>query len=140
MDETGKITSTYNNLAKIEITPNASCEKCKICDIGENGQRIVEATNSIKAQVGNIVKLEMNSTIITKAAFIMYLLPLILMFIGFAVGNKLAIILNLEKYLELFVAIFGIISLLGAYLGIKIYDRKISLTTKFKPKITQIIK
>lgn len=140
MDEIGQVISTYNNLAKIEITPSASCEKCKICEVGKNGQRIVEATNSIKAQVGHMVKLEISSTVITKAAFIMYLFPLICMFIGFATGHKLAIILNLEKYLELFVAIFGIILLLGAYLGIKIYDRKISTTTKFKPKITEVIK
>ena len=47
---------------------------------------VVEARNAIGAQVGDLVKIEAESGPVLKAAVVMYMVPMILFFVGYAIG------------------------------------------------------
>lgn len=90
----------------IQITPNGyaqvkvrrasacasahNCGSCDHCSMMENAPEIiVNAVNSCNAQVGDTVMVESETGKVLGAAALLYLLPVILFFAGYVLGNSL---------------------------------------------------
>ncbi|MDD3165074.1 MAG: SoxR reducing system RseC family protein [Oscillospiraceae bacterium] len=65
-----------------------NCHDCGGCG-GESQSRIVIATaeNPIGARVGDKVYIESDTKVIFSAIFLVYLVPLVLFFVGYAIGH-----------------------------------------------------
>lgn len=66
-----------------------SCEGCEGCG-APNVILSVEANNRLGAQKGDQVIVESSNKTLYKAAFMVYLLPIILFFVFYAIGESLA--------------------------------------------------
>lgn len=67
-----------------------NCGSCDHCSMMENAPEIVvEAENSCGAQVGDTVVVESSTRKVLGAAALLYLLPVLLFFLGYALGNGL---------------------------------------------------
>lgn len=80
MEQIGEVVELRNQKALIRIQRVSACgENCAQCEGGcKPTARTVEAFNAIGAQVGDTVKIEMNSGLFLLMAFIGYILPIII--------------------------------------------------------------
>ena len=71
-----------------ESACSGDCHKCSGCGAAKETM-IVAAENPIKAQVGDFVTLTSDTASVMKAVVVVYLLPLVLFFAGYALGAHL---------------------------------------------------
>ena len=97
-----------------ESACSGDCHKCSGCGAAKEAV-LFTADNPIGARRGDLVKVESDTGTVLKAAVVLYVLPLVLFFLGYYVGTLL-----------------GISGGLGACLGfalgvviIVVYDRKV---------------
>ncbi|NCB50979.1 MAG: hypothetical protein EOM54_03720 [Clostridia bacterium] len=74
--------------AEVEVLRGTSCgDACGSCQVCKYASKIkVEAKNSISARVGDRVEIETKSSDIYSAAFLVYVMPFVLFFIGYAIS------------------------------------------------------
>lgn len=69
-----------------------NCGTCDHCSMMENAPEIVvSAFNSCGAQVGDTVTVESATAGVLGAAALLYLVPILLFFVGYAIGSGLAL-------------------------------------------------
>ena len=64
---------------------SGDCHKCSGCGAATE-QIQLEAVNAIDAQAGDFVKIESASAPVLKAAAVMYVVPMVLFFLGYLIG------------------------------------------------------
>jgi sigma-E factor negative regulatory protein RseC len=73
-----------------ESACSGDCHKCSGCGAAKEAI-VLEAKNAIGAVPGELVKIESESGPVLKAAAVMYLLPMILFFAGYALGAAMGV-------------------------------------------------
>ena len=119
MTETAVVKSVDKNFAIVEIKRSTACgESCANCSVGCNKSKTtVVAKNIINAVPGDRVKIYTNTSLVLKSAFIVYILPLVLFFIGYAV----------TKYFngtEVQGIIVGVIMFVATFVKLHFWDKK----------------
>lgn len=87
----GVVLSVEGDLATVEIRQTDGCFSCGIresCAIFSNSIKTITANNQIGAKVGDVVELSMDLSIFLRAGFIVFILPLILMFAFYSITAK----------------------------------------------------
>lgn len=105
-------------------------------DLGKS-EVILNVKNQIKAKSGQRVALDVKGTGPLKAAFITFLLPLIMIFIGAALGEWIA--LKYYKDVQTFQIVGGCIGFILSILNVKVFDKNIKTNDKMMPIIIRII-
>lgn len=131
----GVVIEIGQDFAKIRASKHGDCKSCGLC-AGENAT-IVDAKNPVGAKPGQHVIFEVKERNMLKAAFIVYILPLIAIFIGALlgtwIGNRIG---HSERALQIGGgAVLFIISLLY----IKIFDKSTSRNDAMKPVIKRVL-
>ena len=117
--------------AKVVFDRKSACDKCGMCLTakGEKMKVYVEVKNTLGAKVGDKVGVAMNDKFVLRAAFIVYIIPVVLVGIGLAVFRKLNDLLLL--------IVIGVGLLLGIAIGITA-DRVIRKKSTFAPSMNAI--
>ena len=71
-----------------ESACSGDCHKCSGCGAAKEAI-MLEAQNPIGAKPGDLVKVESETGPVLKAAAVMYMVPMILFFVGYAIGEAL---------------------------------------------------
>ncbi|WP_058486128.1 SoxR reducing system RseC family protein [Defluviitalea phaphyphila] len=99
--ETGRVISIKDRYAIVSMERNEACKKCGACSHGHKTEEmILEVDNICNASVGDIVKIDLAYSDFLRAAFIMYGIPLIMLFIGFFAGYYGCVILEYSNIRE----------------------------------------
>lgn len=69
-----------------ESACSGDCHKCSGCGAAKEAI-LLEARNDLGAKAGELVKIESASGPVLKAALVMYMVPMILFFAGYALGS-----------------------------------------------------
>ncbi len=96
-----------------ESVCSGDCHKCSGCGAAKEAI-VLEAKNPIGARPGDLVKIEAESGPVLKAAMVMYMVPMILFFAGYALGS----LWNLG-------ALVGCLSFAASIFLVVVYDRKV---------------
>ncbi len=114
----GLVTKLDGNQAEVKIVREGACghdcAHCKGC--GEGVSKII-ARNDVGAKVGDFVSLQ-GDDVIVRRAFLVYLLPLIFFFVGYAIGFYL---FHLSEFSSAFV---GLVLFVADFLWTVRYSRK----------------
>ncbi len=142
MTEEGTVTRVMGEKAWVLAARSASCESCghrKTCmPLGDDNKKIeVEAFNRVNARVGNLVNISLKSSSLMKVALLVYMVPIIMLFIGIFAGSKLAEYLNYTG--EFFAIITGLIAFIATFFVIRLISKRVSQNKDFMPEITKII-
>ena len=123
------------NLAKIKASRHNDCENCGACP--GNSAMVLEALNDIGAKPGQRVAFEVREVNMLKAAFIVYILPLIAIFMGAMAGGKVAERLSSEVLWWQIAG--GVLAFILSVIYIKYFDNAARTDVKMQPIIVRIL-
>ena len=123
MKEIGKIIETSKDIAIIELDVNReTCKSCPahtLCGILPS-MRKIKALNTLSAKVGDLVEIEVKREPSLKFAFLVYIAPLIMFFIGVILASTM----NKPQNIQLLAGgIFFVLSFVGLYILNKIIQK-----------------
>ena len=140
MEKVGYVIFEENNKALIDVRRNTACgDKCSSCGSGCDAPNIrIEANNNIGAKAGEFVEIQMETKTVLGSAFLVYIIPLILLIFGIGLG------INVGKYYE--VANYELVGL-GSGLGflgisfiiLRIVDKIVKNQSNLKADIVKIL-
>ena len=91
MEERGVVIGRSNGKAQVRIERSESCEGCHGCLYSETGKyMITEVIDRLGATPGDVVKIDTEGATPLKAAVLLFVFPLVLLFAGFAAGSAIA--------------------------------------------------
>lgn len=109
MLEYGEVVEINGNTAKVKFTRSSACGKCNACGLSANKQTItVETPNSLNAQVGDEVLVEIDTSVSLKASAIAYIFPLCMLILGIILGSLFLQIVNIQNT-DFVLASFGVV-------------------------------
>lgn len=119
MEQLVRVKETHNDGTAVVIHVRESacsgdCHKCSGCGAAKEAV-LFDAANPIGAKRGDLVKVESATGPVLKAAVVLYVIPLILFFLGYYLGDK-------------YLGMGALVSCLSFVLGIALvvlYDRKV---------------
>lgn len=133
--EQGIVIEVIDNVAKIKVGRHSDCSNCGGCPGTDS--IIISANNKIGATVGQRVVFDVKEVNVLRGAFIVFILPLIAIFIGVLVGG------GIGKYIGSNIHIFqiagGIIAFLLSIIFVKLFDKAATTSEKSKPEILRIL-
>ena len=97
-----------------ESACSGDCHKCSGCGAAKEAI-LLEAKNTIGAKPGDLVTVESETGPVLKAAAVMYVLPMVLFFLGYAIGDALVQM----------GALFGCLFFVASIGLAVVYDRKV---------------
>ena len=123
MDQLVRVKKTFDNgTAQVihirESACSGDCHKCSGCGAAQEAI-VFEARNPIGARCGDFVTVESETGPVLKAAVVLYMLPLALFFLGYALGAVWGM-----------GALFGGLAFALAVAVVVIYDRRVSAKQK----------
>ena len=130
MEQLVRVREVHNDgtAAVVHIRESAcsgDCHKCSGCGAAKETV-LFTADNPIGAAVGDFVKVESSTAPVLKAAMVLYVLPLVLFFLGYYIGYRLG---N-------FGALVGAAGFVLGIVLVVVYDRKVMKKTDLIYKIT----
>lgn len=120
MEQLVRVREVYDNgTAQVicirESACSGDCHKCSGCGAAKE-TILLTADNPIGAAAGDLVNLRSQTGPVLKAAMVLYMMPLVLFFAGYA----LAAVLNLSG------ALFGCMAFVLSIILIVVYDRRMA--------------
>ena len=132
MVQTGLIKKLHGDIADVEIHRSTACgDNCASCGLCNGRTTIVKAANAAGAAEGDTVLIDMADKKVLGAAFLVYIVPLVLLVAGYFIGSALF-------KTEPGGIITGFLLMLLSFLPIVFIDRR--SRQKYLPKITGIVK
>lgn len=139
MKECGLVLEVMDQKAVVNIKRRSACGSCKACEMGRSDVKELNviAKNEIGASVNDNVNIIMDTPDVLKAAIIVYLIPLMALIVGIAFGLAISKILNYDS--EVISILMGFVFIAISYLYVRKQDKKLALTKKYEPIITEIL-
>jgi sigma-E factor negative regulatory protein RseC len=126
--------------AWVKTTRTNACESCSsrhACHAEEPGQAMeVEALNTADARVGDRIVLNISSTSLLKATFLLYVFPVLAMIAGAMLGQTVA--LRHAMNVSALSALFAFLSFGLAFLVIRIIGSQLAKDGRYQPEIIKI--
>jgi len=140
MEEIGIVKSIAGVMAKVSVPKKSVCEGCTAgtCKPEEQSMEI-EAINRAGAKAGQKVRVVVKSYTYLKGSLLVYGVPAAALVAGAVLGKEIG-----GQYFkgidpEILSAIFGFGLLVIAFLGIKLWSRKVEKKTETKPVVEEIL-
>lgn len=121
MESIGTVISTDKNMATVNVKRVSACgENCANCKgscIATAVETVVE--NAVFAEVGDVVKIESNTADVFRAAFFLYMLPVL-------VAIVTAVITYGMKMNDISVILISVVSFFGSFVVIKRFENRLT--------------
>lgn len=134
MEEIGVVVQTQGETAKVRMTRHSSCERCGACGMG--GAREAEFTvlNPVGACPGQRVRIRVAPGTLYRAAFLVYIIPMIGLILGYLLGRWLAQYygIGIEEEIGMFAG-FSVMAL--SFIGLYRFDRRHLKPEDYLPEI-----
>ena len=133
MEEKGKVVKIDNGVAQVEMGRTSACARCGICLQSSGDKPILYVKDSLGARPGDEVLVSVDSKQILKAAFLIYLFPLVGLIAGYFLGRT---VLGTERTGIIFAGLGFFTTLFLLYQ----YDKRLKAQKSRGAKIIQIVK
>jgi len=138
-EETGLVVSVSEDRALVRVEASSACGSCastQVCGMTEEGYRVVEVIDPIGVQPAQEVGIEVEGRTLVGAAFTIYGIPLVLLFLGLVGGQSLATRFGLSP--DWAGAAGALIAMGGGFYGLYRARTYFSERRTFYPTITRI--
>lgn len=134
-EQQGIVIESNKNIAKVRVARHSHCENCGACP-GSNAM-ILEVVNDIGARDGQKVIFEIKEEGMVKAAFIVYVVPLLLIIFGVVIGSLISGIIDVDTFN--FQVAGGVIGFIFSIAVIIYYEKVYKSNVNRLPKIIKIL-
>ncbi len=140
MEQTGKVISTEEKIAVVEVVRNSACSSCHsknscaagvLTGCGKSEKSILRANNLCNAKAGDTVRLTTSSILSLGVAFCVFILPIVIGFLSYFTINLLSASDSLPYIISVS---FFIASFFGLFFGLDKY-----LSKKVNVNISEIL-
>ncbi len=131
----GLVIEVSGNIAKIKTGRHNDCKNCGACS--GNDAIIISAKNPKGAMPGQRVAYEVKEINAVKGVFIVFVLPLIVVFVGVMLGWLLGSLIG--GYILTFEVLIGAVAFILAMIYIKSVDHSANASDKSYPVIIRIL-
>lgn len=131
----GIVIQVTGKMAKVKTSRHNDCANCGSCP--GNSATVLDASNPLGAQVGQKVTIEIQEINMLKAAFTVYIFPLLAVFLGALAGGELASWVNLSEIAGRIIGGAG--AFLAAVWYVRYYDRSVRTDDKMQPVIVAVL-
>ncbi len=142
MEEHGIVVENKGTVVLIKAKRTSACDSCaasKSChSIGEE-EVLVEADDPVGAKVGDRVAYEVSASAIIKAGMLLYLVPLLSFIGGLVLGSAASALFFTGLNPDLVSGIFGAVFLAGAFIGLKLYGRRLERDKSYRPHVLKVM-
>lgn len=139
MVERGVVLKNTGSGIDVQMEPSAACDGCNVCFMDKSKLQVLHLDQDLAVNPGEIVEVEVMPGFALKSAFLLFFLPLLMLFGGYFVFKTWLDIPGLS--VEYRGALGGIIAMVLTYLGVHYYDRYLQTSQSGKRvKIVRIIK
>lgn len=136
MKETGCVVTVKDDAAIVAMPTSKECESCGACLVaGEGKEVLLLAKNGVGAVEGDAVEVEIAAGKVIAAAFIIYVIPILLTIVGFLVGNAVA---GGDPDSNVPI-IFAVAFLVASFVAVWSYDMKLRRVERRQAVITRIV-
>ncbi len=139
--EKGVVIKVANDRAWIKTEKTSTCESCSsrhACGNPGGGKEMeVEAINSAKASVGDLVLISFETGPLIKVYSLVYIFPIVALLAGAIIGQKLASFLFVDESLSALIA--GTLFFIGAFFVVKSCSNKMAKKEIYQPKVLKIL-
>ncbi len=136
MKEIGRVVSVKGNAAVVALPVSGECDRCGICTAAKNGKDVLLlARNGAGAREGDAVEIEIGAARVVTAAFIIYMIPVIMTIVGFLVGNAItggAGDANLP-------IVLAVVFLIVSFFGVWMYDLRLRKVERRQAVVTRVL-
>ena len=145
IEESGCVIAVENDLALIEVQRKSVCNACSVnkgCGTGVLSKAIgnkrfrLTAINSINAGVGDDVIVGIKEDMLVKSSFAVYIIPLLLLFVGAWCGLNIAEYFSFQA-VEGASVIFGMLGLVIGFIWLHYFSRRISKDDRYRPVLLE---
>ena len=128
--ECGEVYAYKKNVYYVKLTKSAKCEGCKACGFGRKNHVILPARSQVDCNVGDTVFVAMPERDIKGSYVYLYLIPLLLMFVGLLIPYA---------HGELWMLCGGGIGLAAGIVAIYLFERLFRKREKYLPTILHAV-
>lgn len=141
MEQQGYIVGIVDKkTAKLKMQRHSACASCGKCaTTSEKKDIVVEVDNAIGAQVGDKVKVNMETVNVLKAAAIVYTVPLIALLIGTIATYFMLNLSKINVDVEVVSGSVGIGLMLLSFVVLKLNDSKFRESREYIPVVTEVL-
>ena len=135
--ESGEVVAIHGDRATVKVPSNKACNRCRICKRISSTEMIVDAYTLKPVQIGEKVVLGFRPGVIVQSAFILYLIPLICLVLGYFAGRWIFRSFVIPEREELLPALCALAFLFGSFIPIRYYDKRKQGDTRFRVYIKE---
>lgn len=128
MVRTGKVVSAQGGMMEVCFTRPEACAHCGQC-AGQKEETLVKIPGSVPA--GRWIDVDMPEGQVLKASLLAYVLPLLMLLGGLALGSVL-----FEK--EALWALTGLLCMSGAWLILRLIEKKMRAKKVWQPAVVRV--
>lgn len=134
MEEIGKVVKLDKNHAVVRFNRKSSCANCGMCGFKKNDTHVdLRVKNTLNANENDEVVIKMQDSGVLLSSIIVYLIPVVFLFLGILVGSFI-----FEQMWAQFTFALGLVVV--SFLVIFLLDKKFKYTKKFSPEMVEIHK
>ncbi len=123
MRTVGFVIARKDDTAEVVLGPHGECRKCGAClSALDDKMRSAEAINSVQAQVGQTVEVEIPPARAVASAFLIFVFPLIVAVAAGFLGVKFAKVLGIKP--DYFALLLGVGGFAGSLTLLRRIDRR----------------
>ena len=131
MEQTGIVEECIAGMAKVKITRSSACgESCAACGMCPGKETVIEAKNDCGAVKGDTVLLNMSSGKVLNAAFLVYIVPVVLLVAGCIAGDYIFKSENMG-------ILSGFALMIVSFIAMHMLDKK--LKSRYSPTISGVV-
>ncbi len=139
MEEVGQVISKKGEEVTVRFTRSRACRNCGICFQVSEKDMQTEAIDKIGVEIGDSVLVSLESGTFLKAAFILYVIPLLFLFMGIITGFVFSRYIIVDSNETVFSIIGGVIFLFLSYVLVKRQEYKASETKTYRPYVLKVV-
>ncbi|MFQ5509460.1 MAG: SoxR reducing system RseC family protein [Leptospirillia bacterium] len=142
MDEDGIVVEVGEGVAQVRVTRSDACSSCSqssMCQPGEGSERTVSVRDPLGVLVGQQVSVRLPESGTRFAITLVYVWPVVAMFIGGFIGYKVGFSGGPERA-DLFSAAGATAGLAGAFWLLRVMRHRYEGSASLQPRITRIVR